>query len=112
MILAAHNFGIGCCWVCHLPLKKQLRKILNIPSHYDPIAYIAMDYFKGTLKKRVRKFNSKEIISYNKFNFNERATVKDKLISIKRVLRKVYYYIPFKKHIKNSVDKLFEKKFE
>ena len=44
MALAAAALEISSCWVCHLPLKRQLRKILKIPSSYDPIAYLCLGY--------------------------------------------------------------------
>ena len=28
MLLAAHSLGIGSCWTCHLPRKKELQKLL------------------------------------------------------------------------------------
>src|SRR3989338_2346758 len=41
MLLTIHNLGLGGCWICHLPRKKSLKKILNIKSPYSPVAYLA-----------------------------------------------------------------------
>lgn len=113
MILAAYSFNIGCCWVCYLPTKKQLRKILNIPHNYDPIAYIAMGYKSKEPSQRPRRYKVEQLVSYNKFKFNEKTPGKiNPKLSFKRFLRKIYYMLPFRKNIKLIVDKKFEKKFD
>jgi len=32
MLLKIHDLGLSACWTCHLPSRKQLRKIFNIPK--------------------------------------------------------------------------------
>ena len=113
MLLAAHSMGLGSCWVCHLPPKKQIRRLLKIPHNYDPIAYVAMGYFDIKLKPRPRKKEISQLISYNCYKINESIPPKVNLrLSAKRILRKGYYKLPFRKHIKATVDDLFEKRFE
>lgn len=112
MLLAAHSFNIGCCWVCHLPPKNVLRKILRIPGFYDPIAYVAMGYYDIEPADRPRKHNVNEIVSYNLYNLREKAPLNKLKLGIKRFLRKIYFKIPFRKYIKPHVDKRFEKKFD
>jgi nitroreductase len=43
MLLTIHDLGLGGCWVCHLPRKKTLNKILNIKNHIlqSPILLLA-----------------------------------------------------------------------
>lgn len=111
MILAAWSLNIGCCWACHLPPRRQLRKILNIPKIYDPIAYVVMGYFNQKPADVPRKLPLKDIMSYNKFKFNEKIKYDFGLI-VKKICRKIYYLIPLRKYIKPTVDKKFEKKFD
>ena len=111
MILTASSLGIGTCWVCHLPLKKKLRKILRIPDSYDPIAYIPIGYPKNKLKIIPRIQSVESVISYDKFDFKVPYISPTQLL-IKKTLRKIYLMLPFSKHLKPVVDKLFEKKFD
>lgn len=111
MLLTAHSLGIGSCWVCHLPLKRQIRRIIRIPDFYDPIAYIALGYplTKPKIVKRKNKLD--KLISYNFYNFKEKKPIKLKT-KVKRFSRKVYYMIPYRRYIKPFIDKIFEKKFD
>ncbi|MEA3254632.1 MAG: nitroreductase family protein [Candidatus Altiarchaeota archaeon] len=112
MLLAAHSLGIGCCWICHLPRKGELRNLLCIPKHYDPIAYITLGYPKGDVKERKRRYDVNDLISYNRYE-SKKDSVKSTLrLSIKRLMRKIYYRLPFRKHIKTRVDDRFEKRFD
>jgi len=43
MMLAAHNEGIGCCWVMHFD-PTVMRKTFNIPDNVDPVALLVMGY--------------------------------------------------------------------
>ena len=107
MLLTAHSLGIGSCWICHLPRKQSLRKILNIPCNYDPIAYIAMGYYKDKPKKRPRRYTIEELISYNKFRFDTKKIPWTKLV-IRRNLIRAYRILPFKK-VLLPITKKFEK---
>lgn len=111
MILMAYSLKIGCCWVCHLPNKSEMRKILDIPLVYEPIAYIAMGYFRQTPKPKLRKKSAKELISYNKFDFNEEVSSGGFKLFLKRLFRKIYYALPGRKILRPAADK-FEKKFD
>ena len=43
MMLAAHNIGVGSCWVMHFnPLVMQ--EAFNIPQNYKPVALLVMGY--------------------------------------------------------------------
>lgn len=111
MILAAWNHGIGCCWICHLPLKNQLRKILCIPKVHDPIACVVMGYPLQEPKDIPRKLPVEKIVCFDRFNFK----IKKKsgiALAVKKLCRAVYYRIPFRKYIKPAVDRMFEKKFD
>ena len=43
MMLAAHNEGVGVCWVMHFNPEK-MRQTYNIPENYEPIALLVMGY--------------------------------------------------------------------
>lgn len=43
MMLAAHNAGVGCCWVMHFdPI--AIREAFNIPKNIKPVALLVMGY--------------------------------------------------------------------
>ena len=114
MLLTASELGIGACWVCHLPPKRQLRKLLDIPWHFDPIAYIPMGYPDGVMPTRARKCDIKNIISYNKFSSAEPVAHRSARLIIRIIIIKLYYLLPLsiKKKILPFVDKTFVTKFE
>ena len=43
MMLAAHNEGIGCCWVMHFD-PAAMRETFHIPDHIEPVALLVMGY--------------------------------------------------------------------
>lgn len=43
MMLAAHNEGIGCCWVMHFD-PAAMRESFNIPTNIEPTALLVMGY--------------------------------------------------------------------
>lgn len=43
MMLAAHEAGVGCCWVMHFD-PFAMREAFNIPENLEPIALLVMGY--------------------------------------------------------------------
>ena len=43
MMLAAHNAGVGCCWVMHFD-PKAIRETFHIPENVVPLALLVMGY--------------------------------------------------------------------
>ena len=43
MMLAAHNIGVGCCWVMHFN-PSAMRETFNIPEEIEPTALLVMGY--------------------------------------------------------------------
>lgn len=43
MMLAAHNEGVGCCWVMHFD-PAAMRESFNIPENIEPVALLVMGY--------------------------------------------------------------------
>lgn len=109
-MLVAHTFGIGSCWICHLPKKNELRKIFNIPRNLDPVALISYGYYRGKIRKRKIKYNTKDLIYMNKI---EKLKTKNNWENFfKRIIIEIYYFIPpyfRKKFRKKSYP--YEKKF-
>jgi nitroreductase len=116
LLLAAHSFGLGSCWVCHLPPKKKLRKILKIPNNFSPLAYILLGYKEKEPIEVSRKHPLNSLISYNIFNFEKPKREAGRLkLFLFRILIKIYYCLPLflkKKFVNKFIDQKFVKKFE
>ena len=111
MLLTIHDLGMGGCWVCHLPKKRDLIKILKIKKPYTPVAYIAFGFPDSYPEKIERKNKINEIYANNQFPWpGEKTSTK---LFFRRSLRKIYFILPsfIKKSISPIVDK-FVKKFE
>jgi nitroreductase len=113
MQLAAHSLGIGSCCVNNLPVKSKLRKILNIPHHYDPVSLLCMGFPKFVPRPLKRKGNIDDIVCRNSFDFHDDTPRIDMKLNIKRVVRFVYYRLPesFKKLL-DPLARKFEKRFD
>lgn len=113
MQLAAYSLGLGSCCVNNLPIKSRLRKILNIPRHYDPISLVCLGFPKAVPTPLKRKEKLDEIISRNSFDFNDNFPAIDLKLNIKRVVRFVYYRLPASvKKLLDPVARKFEKRFD
>jgi len=113
MMLAAYSLGIGTCCVNNLPIKSKLRKILNIPRHYDPVSMICMGYPAIVPKPLKRKGTLDDIMCRNSFVFNDDRPKIDLQLNTKRVVRFIYYRLPaFLKRILDPLARKFEKRFD
>lgn len=110
MLLMAHSLNVGTCWVNFLPTKKVMRKLFSIPEIYSPIALITIGYYEQTPVAIKRKQELKEQVFYNKCTLPSENGGTVKLI-LKRVLRRVYFWFPFKSLLKPFLDR-HEKKFD
>lgn len=91
----AHIHGIGSCWVCHLPPKREVRKYFGIPSGYTPIALVTFGYYRQNLRMKKRSVEGEDILCINRWNFEDRSTTTDSFKAIvKGTLRRMYYGIP------------------
>ncbi|MBR4111997.1 MAG: nitroreductase family protein [Ruminiclostridium sp.] len=69
MMLAAHNIGVGCCWVMHFN-PASMRKTFNIPENYEPTALLVMGYPSEDAKPLDMHFKSRpinEVVFYDSF---------------------------------------------
>ncbi len=116
LVLAATYYGLGSCWLCHLPTKKQLRKIFFIPSHFDPIAYVLLGHKQREPVEMPRKYKVDDLVGYNKFQPNPLfRSIHESDIMFRRLLVKIYYLTPLfikKRFLNKFLDKHFVKKFE
>jgi nitroreductase len=113
MQLAAYALGLGACCVNNLPVKSRLRKILNIPRSYDPVALLCMGFPKAVPKPLKRKQELDALITRNTFDFNDAYTSFDIRLTIKRVIRFTYYRLPaFMKKLLDPFARKFEKRFD
>ncbi len=113
MQLAAHALGLGACCINNLPIKSRLRKILNIPRSYDPVALLCMGYPKAVPKPMKRKEDLDGILCRDSFNFRNEQPALDLKLNIKRVIRYFYYRSPSSvKKLLDPIARKFEKKFD
>jgi len=113
MQLAAYALGLGACCVNNLPIKSRLRKILNIPRSYDPVALLCLGFPKAVPKPLKRKEMLDGIVCRNSFDFKGDYPAVDLKLNIKRIVRYIYYRLPstFKKLLDPFARK-FEKRFD
>ncbi len=113
MQLAAHALGIGACCVNNLPIKSRLRTILDIPRSFDPVALLCMGYPKAVPRPLKRKASLDNLISRNKFEFEGSFPSVNIKLSMKRIVRSVYYRLPaFLKELLDPIARKFEKRFD
>lgn len=110
MLLMAYSLNVGTCWVNFLPTKKVLRRIFSIPKTYSPIALVTVGYYEQTPIIQKRKQELQEQVFYNKCTLPAERDGRGKLI-VKRILRRLYFWFPFKSLLTPFLDKQ-EKKFE
>lgn len=91
-MLVAHSFGVGTCWVCHLPRKAELRRLFGVPVDLDPVALVTYGYYRGRIKHRQIKFGVEERLHSNMFSSVSARPSRKQFI--KRVLMEVYYWLP------------------
>jgi len=116
LLLAATYFGLASCWICHLPPKKQVRKIFSVPRHYDPIAYILLGHKEKEPVDMPREYKVEDILNYNEFRPNPASKNHPEPNAVlKKLLVKIYHITPVfikKSFLNKFLDKYFVKKFE
>lgn len=69
LMLAAHNIGVGSCWVMHFD-SKVMREMFNIPENYEPAALLVMGYPSPDSKPLDLHYKSRpmdEVVFYDSF---------------------------------------------
>lgn len=109
--LKASEMGIGSCWVCHLPPKREIRKKFRIPAYYDPMAFVTLGYCQRTPFRRPRKADTRNLLSYNRFESTEPPLARiDWSMGIRLWARRFYYLFPWRRFLYPWAKK-YEKKF-
>ena len=67
MVLAAWAHGVGSCWIDFSGREKNMRTILRIPDHLEPVAMAAFGYPAALPEKKSWKKPVDEIIRFNSF---------------------------------------------
>ncbi len=99
ILLQAQELGLGCCWICRLPKRSRLKRLLRIAWCYDPVAYVALGFPQADQKGKgpARKLAPVDVLSVNRFDFPDVRT--DWLFRLKwflqlrrqRMIRWVYF---------------------
>lgn len=69
MMLAAHDIGVGCCWVMHFN-PSAMRETFNIPENIEPVALLVMGYPSEDAKPLDLHFKTRpidETVFYDSF---------------------------------------------
>lgn len=69
MMLAAHNEGVGCCWVMYFD-PAALREAFHIPENFEPAAILVMGYPSEDAKPMELHFKTRpmdETVFYGEF---------------------------------------------
>lgn len=69
MMLAAHNIGVGSCWVMHFD-PGAMRSAYNIPENYEPTALLVMGYpteDSAPIEMHTKTRPLDEVVSYETF---------------------------------------------
>lgn len=118
LLLAIHAHGLGACWLCTMPSKGRLRRLLGIPGNYSPIAYIIVGYPASDKTAAIEpKHPLDAIVGDNRFPRIDGDDARKRGLSLclQRILVWVYRRTPgfIKRTVLNRiVDTRFTKKFD
>jgi len=92
--LLAHATGIGSCWIGHVPNRGEIRRMFGIDSRFDTIALVTFGFYRHRVKPRPRKRQGEALIGRNRFDFGELQFQTSKNIFARRLLIRLYYWVP------------------
>lgn len=68
MLLAADALGLGGCWICNLPSPSFVRRLLDIPWNYSPVAFLMIGYPTDAPRREVaRKLPLDQLVGVDRF---------------------------------------------
>lgn len=110
--LLAHAEGIGSCWICHLPPKREVRHHFEIPDFFSPVALVSFGYYDTARQLARRVDPAAAILCHSKWAFpTSPEPLLDRLHFVMRRWGRFFYYLlPGRKSLRKHVDR-FEKKF-
>ena len=111
--LLAHAMGIGSCWLCHLPPKRELSAYFSIPSSHTPVAVVAFGYYTKAYDEREKAEKvSGRILAMDRWDFDTRDEDNKKIsFLLRKIFRSIYYKIPFRGSLR-GISGRYEKKFD
>jgi len=109
--LLAHTRGIGSCWLCHLPPRREVRARFSVPPEYMPVACLTVGYYRPGQKVKPRKLPEGPLLAPGRFRF-DRAVSPGKGLAVlaRRVARRLYYLVPRRGWLRAGAGR-FEKTF-
>jgi len=104
--LKACSMGLATCWVCHLPPKRQLARLLGIPGGYEPVAAVTIGYPSSEPKPMPR---NKPLYAVDRWAWKSSG----KQPVLMRIGVRIYWSLPvfIRKLFNPFVDRNFVKKF-
>ncbi len=75
MMLAAHNIGVGCCWVMHFD-PFSMAEVFGIPDNIKPLALLVMGYpaqDAESLGLHSKFRPAEEIVFYDSLDYNRKG---------------------------------------
>jgi len=111
--LIAHDKGVGSCWICHLPSKRELAAYFEIPDSYTPVALVTIGYYRKSDRLRPRVTTSGDrLLAVGRWDFRDDVAESGRFqLSLRKLLRSIYYKIPFRGVLRGVAGR-FEKKFD
>ncbi len=109
--LVAHDRGIGSCWLCHLPPKREVAARFAIPAAYEPVAALSFGYYRDGVCS-VRPDNPEaKLLALDRWAFEEGAGLSSATSGLRRLCRRIYYALPFRSVLRGFAGR-FEKRFD
>jgi nitroreductase len=109
--LIAHDRGIGSCWICHLPPKREVCEHFGIPSMYTPVAVVTFGSYQEGFSRQARDDDKQDILSQDRWAFDSGGNTRLKGLQLRKLLRMIYYALPFRFFLRRWVDR-YEKKYD
>jgi len=110
--LIAHDRGIGSCWICHLPPKREVSEHFGIPSGYTPVAVVSFGPYQADISLQRKVVDKRVVLCPDRWTFDAGGeggiTVTFRLRKLMRIL---YYSLPFRSVLRRWTDR-YEKKFD
>jgi len=111
--LIAHEQGVGSCWICHLPPKRELASYFKISDSYTPVALVTIGYYRKSdgLRPRVTTPGDR-LLAVGRWDFRDDVDECGRFqLLLRKLLRSIYYMTPFRGLLRRVAGR-FEKKFD
>lgn len=110
--LVAHDRGIGSCWLCHLPPKRQVADYFSVPAAYEPVAAVSFGFYRnGDHGVRPDRPDEK-LLALGRWAFAAEPTGHAPAAAgLRRLCRRIYYALPFRGFLRGVAGR-FEKRFD